>query len=219
MRLTESILLIVPWCGSMNGALSCSTLNGISCSMLRTVQQEEARMTCVRHCDSVRILLVGWRISVQCHVFEFNSHITIFNAKRLDSIILLYFSSTLVSWFLGSRRAEVILLFLYLLFFVSTILIRSLLDTEGVPWVFDYSILQYLTLGSHPHLVPNFSIAIRYTSSFVLALLMFVVSIFNWIEIEFSFGAVVSVGCTASGYMITLRRTLDNHEKKRQSTS
>ena len=39
----------------------------------------------------------------------------------------------------GSRRGfsvEVILLFLYLLFLVSTIVIRRLLDTEDVLWVF-----------------------------------------------------------------------------------
>ena len=119
----------------------CTQLQHFEWNLLLHVAQQKVFVT-RRHRDSVRILLVEWRILVQCHVFEFNSHITVFNAKRLDSImfhhfsIFFYHACFMVSWFLGSRRAEVILLFLYLLLLVSTILIRRLLDAEDVLWVF-----------------------------------------------------------------------------------
>ena len=119
----------------------CAQLQHFEWNHLLHVAQQKVFVT-RRHRDSVRILLVEWRILVQCHVFEFNSHITVFNAKRLDSImfhhvsIFFFRACFMVSWFLGSRRAEVILLFLYLLFLVSTILIRRLLDAEDVLWVF-----------------------------------------------------------------------------------
>lgn len=195
----------------MNGALSCSTLNGISCSVLRSKRSLWILWPVGRrHRDSKWIWLVSRMEDIGSMLrlwLRFSYHG--FQRKRVGFYhvssffyIFLFRARFMVSWVQESRSHPTLPL--------PTVLGINDFD-QKVAWRWGCS-LGLLMMSPSTLILLSCRTSLRgricvwsqisalpfgtYTSSSVLALLMLVVSIFNWKE--FSFDVVVSVGCNAS---------------------